>query len=144
VVGPIYRVKSERYKIDRLRTTAHVFYANKEKFFNLCFHRKVFGILSAQLLVTFGVVAIFVFVDGVKEYARNNWELALGSSIATIVIVIALSCCGNLRRRAPLNLILLAFFTVLEGFMLGSFAACFEVCFHHLHKVGRQSKFDLS
>jgi protein lifeguard len=103
----------------------------------------VFGILSAQLLVTFGVVAIFVFVDDVKQYATNNWELALGSSIATIVIVIALSCCGNLRRRAPLNLILLGFFTVLEGFMLGSFAACFEVRFHHLHKLGKEINLNL-
>ena len=36
------------------------------------FIRKVYGILIVQLLLTFGIVAIFSYIDAVQVYAMNN------------------------------------------------------------------------
>ena len=36
------------------------------------FIRKVYGILIVQLLLTFGLVAVFSYVDAVQSYAMNN------------------------------------------------------------------------
>ncbi|KAG7273704.1 hypothetical protein CRUP_003532 [Coryphaenoides rupestris] len=43
-----------------------------------------------------------------------------------LVLSIVLSCCGNLRRRVPLNFMALGLFTMAEGAMLGSLAVFFN------------------
>ena len=84
------------------------------------FIRKVYGILFIQLLLTFGIVAIFSYIPAVQNYAINNSWL-MGVSIAAVfAVMIAMTCCpGNLMRRFPHNLILLMVFTLFEGFALG-------------------------
>jgi hypothetical protein len=90
------------------------------------FIRKVYGILFVQLLLTFGIVAIFSYIPAVQNYAINNSWL-MGVSIAAVfAVMIAMTCCpGNLMRRFPHNLILLMVFTLFEGFALGSIAATY-------------------
>jgi len=90
------------------------------------FIRKVYGILFVQLLLTFGIVAIFSYIPEVQNYAINNSWL-MGVSIAAVfAVMIAMTCCpGNLMRRFPHNLILLGIFTLFEGFALGSIAATY-------------------
>ena len=44
-------------------------------------------------------------------------------SVVVIAVVITLACCESVRRAFPANLILMAVFTVAEGFMLGVVAA---------------------
>ncbi|EFB22740.1 hypothetical protein PANDA_014977, partial [Ailuropoda melanoleuca] len=39
---------------------------------------------------------------------------------AFFVVLIVLACCGKLRRKVPANYILLGFFTVLQGLLLGA------------------------
>ena len=36
------------------------------------FIRKVYGILSLQLIVTFGIIMLFTHVEGLRLYARRN------------------------------------------------------------------------
>lgn len=67
----------------------------------------MFLVLSTQLLVTFAFVAVFTFVKEVKDFVMvNTWTYFLSYGIF-FVSVCAISCCGNLRRRHPWNLVAL-------------------------------------
>uniref|UniRef100_A0A665U3C4 Zgc:110410 n=1 Tax=Echeneis naucrates TaxID=173247 RepID=A0A665U3C4_ECHNA len=72
------------------------------------FIRKVYLTLMSQLLVTVGIICAFLY-----------WAVVM-------VLIMALSCCDNLRRQVPLNFIALGLFTIVEGLMLGSVAAYFD------------------
>ena len=75
------------------------------------FIRKVYSILSFQLLVTMAVMGFF-FIEPVKQYsASNSWIfwLAFATSLGCIF---ALSCFESVRRKSPGNLICLGIFTL--------------------------------
>lgn len=87
------------------------------------FIRKVYGILIVQLILTFGLVAIFSYIDAVQSYAMNNSWLMGVSIAATFAILIGMTCCpGRVMYRFPLNLILLMVFSLFEGVALGEFS----------------------
>ncbi|XP_033110722.1 protein lifeguard 1-like [Anneissia japonica] len=90
------------------------------------FIRKVYSILCAQLVVTIGIMSIFTFSSGVKEYALTNvWPFWLCFAV-TLVVIIVLSCCPDVRRASPINIILLGIFTVCEGVLLGMACATYK------------------
>ena len=87
-------------------------------------YRKVYMILTGQLVITFGLIAAFTFEEtGLKRFAIENIWLFYVALVMTIICVIALSCCGNLRRKFPHNYIFLGMFTLCEGFVLGCASA---------------------
>jgi hypothetical protein len=63
------------------------------------FIRKVYSILSVQLVVTFGFVLIFSLTSGAKSFAANNPALVFVSMGAAIVSMLVLACCGEVRRQ---------------------------------------------
>ncbi|KAI1290406.1 Protein lifeguard 2 [Halotydeus destructor] len=85
----------------------------------LAFIRKVYGILSAQLVITFGFVLIFVFHDGTKDWAKTNPGFIFAAIIMSMASLIALMCCGDLRKRFPHNFIILGIFTLAQSLSLG-------------------------
>jgi len=98
-----------------------------EKSIRLAFIRKVYGILLAQLVITFGFVAAFVYITPLREYCADPanqwiWILAL---VMTFVCLIPLACCPGVRRTFPTNFIFLFLFTICEGFLLGTMAGAF-------------------
>lgn len=68
---------------------------------------QVFLVLTAQLMVTFAFVAIFTFVKEVKAFVKVNIWTYIVSYVIFIVALLAISCCGNLRRKHPWNLVAL-------------------------------------
>ncbi|XP_050730520.1 protein lifeguard 1-like [Eriocheir sinensis] len=96
-----------------------------DKSVRMGFIRKVYMILMAQLVVTFGMVALFTLSSDVKQFVKTTPALFYVALVGTLVCMIALSCCGNLRRRTPHNYIFLGIFTICEGFLLGTAAASF-------------------
>uniref|UniRef100_A0A8C9T9R8 Transmembrane BAX inhibitor motif containing 1 n=1 Tax=Scleropages formosus TaxID=113540 RepID=A0A8C9T9R8_SCLFO len=72
------------------------------------FLRKVYLILATQLLITLGIVAVFVFV---------------GVLLTTYV---ALLCCEGPRRRYPWNFILLTIFTLALSYMTGTLSSYYD------------------
>ena len=93
-----------------------------EKSIRLGFIRKVYAILSVQLIVTMAIVGVFT-LDSVKQFSAENswlWILAL---VIMIVSLITLACCEGVRRKTPHNFIFLGLFTLAEGFMLGTITA---------------------
>ncbi|XP_059194600.1 glutamate receptor, ionotropic, N-methyl D-aspartate-associated protein 1b (glutamate binding) [Centropristis striata] len=87
------------------------------------FIRKVFLVLTAQLLVTFAFVAVFTFVDEVKEFVMVNAWTYLVSYVIFFVSVCVISCCGSVRRRHPWNLVALSVLTLSMSYMVGMIAS---------------------
>lgn len=87
------------------------------------FIRKVYSILMVQLSITLAMVLIFVYHKPTKQYVHAHVELFFISLAIMIVCMIALACCGEVRRKFPTNVILLGLFTLAEGFMLGCSAS---------------------
>ncbi|XP_053723931.1 fas apoptotic inhibitory molecule 2b isoform X1 [Synchiropus splendidus] len=83
------------------------------------FIRKVYAILMVQQLVTVGIVCLFTFCGPVRFYIQTHPGLYMASYIMFFATYIALSCCGELRRQFPWNVILLVLFTLSMAFMMG-------------------------
>lgn len=91
------------------------------------FIRKVYLILTAQLLVTFG----FVFVctlSQVKHWIIRHKEVYYTSYGVFIVTFFMLSCpcCKAVRRRWPWNFLCLSLLTVAMAYMTGTVTAFYE------------------
>ncbi len=85
------------------------------------FIRKVYSLLTLQLMVTTGICALFMFNDKVNSFASSEGGQALFwiSIVATFAILITLCCSQNLARRHPHNYILLGLFTLAQSYILG-------------------------
>ncbi|XP_038045560.1 protein lifeguard 4-like [Patiria miniata] len=83
----------------------------------LGFLRKVFGILSTQLLVTTVVSAIFMYTDGVKAYVQKSQGMLVTAYVSSIFLLLALFV---KRRDSPINMILLGLFTFVEAYSVGT------------------------
>ncbi|XP_011207999.2 protein lifeguard 1 [Bactrocera dorsalis] len=93
-----------------------------DKYVRHAFITKVFGIIAVQLLITFGIIFAFVYVDAIQDFVDERpWLMwvALGCIVA---IMIPIACCEGVRRSFPLNFILLILFTLAESFLLGCIA----------------------
>ncbi|XP_053297685.1 fas apoptotic inhibitory molecule 2b isoform X2 [Pleuronectes platessa] len=83
------------------------------------FIRKVYAILMVQLFVSVAIVSLFTFCAPVRYYIQTHPGLYMASYMMFLFTYIALSCCGNLRRQFPTNIILLVIFTLSISFMMG-------------------------
>jgi len=102
-------------------------FAFSDKTIRRGFIRKVFAILMVQLLVTFGIVCLFLFCEPVQQYSQQNQWVYILAIVITFVCMIVLACCGEVRRKFPTNFIFLGIFTVCEGYLIGSVCAMYEV-----------------
>lgn len=91
------------------------------------FIRKVYSILFCQLLVSIGVVCLFVLSKPVNAYVRQSVGLFWFAWVGALVLMIVIACCENVRRTFPLNFILLGLFTLFESFLLGVVSAHYQV-----------------
>lgn len=83
------------------------------------FIRKVYSILTVQLLISAAFVAIFVVHEPTKLFVRKHPELMWIALGVQLVTMITLACCGNVRRSFPMNFIFLGLFTLSMSFMMG-------------------------
>ncbi|KAM9860147.1 fas apoptotic inhibitory molecule 2b [Aulostomus maculatus] len=94
-------------------------FAWDDKTIRRTFIRKVYAILMVQLLVTVAIVGLFTFCAPVRFYIQTHPNLYMLSYLMFFATYIALSCCGDLRRQFPWNIILLVLFTLSMAFMMG-------------------------
>uniref|UniRef100_UPI00398E9B56 protein lifeguard 3-like n=1 Tax=Pristiophorus japonicus TaxID=55135 RepID=UPI00398E9B56 len=90
------------------------------------FIRKVYMILTLQLTVTFGIVAIFTFCAPVQQFVRANSAVYWAAYGVFIVIYFVLVCCEGPRRKFPWNVILLAVFTLAMSYLTGTIASYYS------------------
>jgi hypothetical protein len=99
------------YNSDKASAYSADSYASfQDKLVRQGFIAKVYGILSVQLFVTFGIVAAVVLVPSLSHFVQNNIGAYYAAYVLMIVCLIAISCCGNARRSYPTNYILLGAF----------------------------------
>ncbi|KAK4471825.1 hypothetical protein MN116_005218 [Schistosoma mekongi] len=96
---------------------------SSDKYIRHAFIRKVYLILTAQLLVSSVFICVFLFSKSVKYWvARNLWFYYL--SYATFLCTyFALVCCPSVRRRYPGNFIALSVFTLAFSYMLATISS---------------------
>ena len=86
------------------------------------FIRKVYTLLSLQLLFTFGVGILMNFTNGSKQFIMSEGGQALAwiSIVGMFGIIIGLACNQNAARSYPCNYILLSLFTIFSSYLVGS------------------------
>ncbi|XP_036374848.1 protein lifeguard 1 [Megalops cyprinoides] len=87
------------------------------------FVRKVFSVVTLQLLVTFSVVCVFTFSAAVREAVQKNIWVYLSSYIIFAVVSICLSFSSSFSRAHPWNLLGLAVVTLSLSYMVGTVAS---------------------
>ncbi|XP_057713751.1 protein lifeguard 1 [Corythoichthys intestinalis] len=87
------------------------------------FVRKVFSILTLQLVFTFSVVCVFTFSPVVKRVVQKNIWIYVSSFLIFAIVSIALNCAKSLRRKHPWNLIGLAIVTISLSYVVGTMAS---------------------
>lgn len=79
----------------------------------LGFLRKVYGILSIQLLATTVIAAFGMFTPAVKLYISQNHWMVVGAFFMSMALLMALMV---KRRETPTNYFLLMGFTIVQAF----------------------------
>ncbi|CAG9821594.1 unnamed protein product [Phaedon cochleariae] len=90
------------------------------------FIRKVYAILSCQLAITVAFICWFLYHLPTKRYVQSHPALFFVSLAMVIIALICLACCGEVRRKAPMNFIFLFIFTLAESFMLAAAASTYD------------------
>lgn len=86
----------------------------------------VYGLLSMQLGVTLATTLLFIYNSSVKNFVFEHPGLLYSAYALMLVVIIALACCGNVRRQYPTNYILLATFTIATSYLVGTISATYE------------------
>ncbi|XP_028048842.1 protein lifeguard 1 isoform X1 [Monomorium pharaonis] len=76
------------------------------------FVRKVFCLLTLQLLFTILVISIFMFVDEAQKFMMVHWYLWIVAMAFFIVAYCAVACSVHARRTPPYNYICLFLLTL--------------------------------
>lgn len=119
----------------------------------LSFLRKVYGILSAQLILTVIIAGACIAVPPLKGFVQASPALSIVLCILTFILLIALII---KKEETPTNFYLLFAFTVTEGLSLGIVVTFYDVdlvlksllittvVFLSLTAYTMQSKYDFS
>merc|ERR1712095_236857 len=97
--------------------------AGASKHVRLGFMRKVYGLLAVQLSITTLIGGVFLFTPGVKEFVQARPAFLFPAFFLSIGLLIALHI---KRKETPINLILLAAFTVVEAYTVGVLVTFFD------------------
>lgn len=87
------------------------------------FVRKVYSILTAQLLLTVAIAAPFQNVS--QDWIMRNQWLLLVSVLASVSTMCAMVCCRDAARQFPTNYAMLFVFTTFEGVLVGFLSAAY-------------------
>eukprot|EP01138_Halocafeteria_seosinensis_P004759 gb/GECG01004866.1/.p1 GENE.gb/GECG01004866.1/~~gb/GECG01004866.1/.p1 ORF type:complete len:323 (+),score=24.25 gb/GECG01004866.1/:1-969(+) len=97
-----------------------------DKLLRLGFIRKVYGILIVQLLFSFGITTVFMFVGSVKDFVQQSPVLFWLAFFLTLGFMAALLCCPNVARKYPRNYMCLLLFTVFEAYLIGVVSSYYD------------------
>lgn len=99
------------------------------------FIRKVYGILSAQLLITFGISCLgmlgsvqnmfFKDLKQGRELTSLGLALLVLSCILFFFTLIPLACCKRVGRSVPINYVFLLVFTLSESYLVMICCCCY-------------------
>ena len=89
------------------------------------FVRKVYGILSLQLVLT-TLMSLMSMETNFGIFQQKNPGLLYAALIVNFITMIAVFCCGNLAKIVPTNYILLSIFTLTEAYMVSAICTVYD------------------
>jgi FtsH-binding integral membrane protein len=89
-----------------------------EAYIRTGFIKKVYGILSFQMIITTLMCILAMSLPGYSKFQLSHTWLLWASFIFSIATIVSLSCFRDLSRKVPLNYILLILFTMSKGYMI--------------------------
>ncbi|XP_062347979.1 protein lifeguard 4 isoform X2 [Cinclus cinclus] len=92
--------------------------------FSFAFLRKVYSILSVQVLLTTVTSALFLYSAGVQAFVHERPALLLISGFGSLGVIVALTF---YRHQHPVNLYLLFGFTLLEALTVAITVSFYDV-----------------
>ncbi|XP_076149821.1 protein lifeguard 1 isoform X2 [Alosa pseudoharengus] len=90
------------------------------------FIRKVFCMVTLQLLFTFSVVCVFTFSSTVRDYVQKNFWMMISSYVIFLVVSLVLIFCRSFSRRHPWNLVGLGLVTLSLSYLVGTLASFYS------------------
>lgn len=90
----------------------------------LAFLRKVYCILTAQLTMTTVVCALFLSIEPLKKFVQNSHGMLILGMVLSLALIFALLV---KRREHPTNIYLLAAFTLVESYTVGTVVTFYKV-----------------
>ncbi|CAN9508035.1 unnamed protein product [Ophioblennius macclurei] len=87
------------------------------------FLRKVYSLLSLQIILTTATSALFMFSQTIKEFIHNSPAVVLVLALLSLVVLLALAV---YRHQHPVNLYLLLTFTLLESVSVATTLTFYE------------------
>lgn len=90
------------------------------------FIRKVYCILSTQLLTTAGFTVAVFESDNFRNYLHENLWILIVSMVLSIVCIYAIGCYRTLARSVPINYILLSIFTLAESILVAAISSQYD------------------
>jgi len=96
---------------------------NAEQSIRAGFVRKVYSILSVQLLVTAIIAAPIVHMG--RQFVQVHAPLIMLSSMMLVATMCVMMCAQDMIRKFPNNYIMLSVFTVCEGISIGAFCTAY-------------------
>ena len=106
-------------------TEAPLFNMNKVDV-RLSFIRKVYLILSAQLILTTGLVAVGMTNKGYREYIRTHVSLFIVAIVLNLISAYAIICSKSVARTVPTNYFFLSLFTLTEAYLVSMITSVTE------------------
>ena len=95
------------------------FFKHQEANDRLGFIRKVYGILTMQLLLTSFFVLAGVLSEGYRTFLiEQYWVVILCAIFSLIIIIMLACCCRSLARKVPTNFILLTVLTICQAVVI--------------------------
>ena len=106
-----------------------LFTAFQDKDVRKNFIKKVYGILTCQLLFTFSVGLILNAVDGARDFAISQGGQALMwiSIVGMFATIIAMACNQNLARNYPSNYVMLCLFTSFTSYLVAVVTLAYQI-----------------
>ncbi|KPP67497.1 protein lifeguard 1-like [Scleropages formosus] len=95
----------------------------EDKTIRRAFIRKVFTVVTVQLLITFSVVCIFTFSEVVQKAVQRNIWIYLSSYIIFVVVALCLTFSSSFSRKHPWNFVALGVVTLSLSYMVGTVAS---------------------
>ncbi|KAK8790053.1 hypothetical protein WA158_006833 [Blastocystis sp. Blastoise] len=104
---------------------AYVANCNRET--RLGFIKKVYGILSVQLLITFGLILLTTYVESLRVFFTQYYFIIFFASLAvSIAYSLGMMCCYSVLHKVPYNYIGLFVYTIIEACLLSSVCGMVE------------------
>lgn len=84
------------------------------------FIRKVYALLSLQLLISFSIILAFRFVPSLNDFMQQHRNFIIIPFVVFVVLMFVTMCFQSLLRKYPLNLIILFSISSLLGLIFSS------------------------